>query len=166
MVFVFVPDTVNEIGVGLVSPTAELGVAPGAMVMVQLEPGARTPAHVLLDTLVPAGSPVAEGKTSLAAVVPVFVIRMTRGVPVKSVDVAVSLTLSANEDTLAEIVVFTTITVKVSGLEVIEPRAASICVLPAVSAVTKPLLPEALLTVAVPGVPDVHVTVPVMSWVE
>jgi hypothetical protein len=81
-VFVFDPDTVSAIGVGLVSPGAELGMTPGTTVTLQLEAGAKEAMHVV-EKVVPVGIGVAEGDTLVAAFMPVLVIVMIRGVPVR-----------------------------------------------------------------------------------
>jgi hypothetical protein len=137
-------------------------MTPGTTITVQLTPGAKEAVHVV-DKVVPDGIGIAEGHTLVAAFVPVLVIVMIRGVPVRLGNVPAPFTLRASQETLDASVVFTTLTARVTGVEVIEPRAAPICVLPGLTAATKPLLPEALLMVAVPGVPDVQVTVAVMS---
>ena len=132
---------------------------------VQLAAGARE--AQVVDREVPAGRDAAEGVTfNAAASVPVLVITMYRGVPVRKGEPAVLLTLSAREDGLEESVVVRTVTPSDTDAEVIEPSAAEILVRPAAAPVASPLLPTALLMVAAAGVSDDHVTVLVMFCID
>ncbi|RKP55801.1 hypothetical protein [Pararobbsia silviterrae] len=81
----FDPDAANTIGVALVSPTAALGVFPGAMVTVQLDATASVEPHVV-DVDAPVGSAGdIENAKSTTAALPVFVNVMVRGLPVSAV---------------------------------------------------------------------------------
>ena len=101
---VFAPEMLMATGTGFVSPDAALGVVPGVIVKVQLLHGAMV-SHVEL-IVVPAGRAGDKEKlTEFAALGPVFVMVMIRGVPVNAAFNAVSLTERASEETLAESVV-------------------------------------------------------------
>ncbi|RKP58623.1 hypothetical protein [Pararobbsia silviterrae] len=101
----FDPDAANTSGLALASPTPAVGVAPGVIVNVQLDPTAIVEPHVV-DVCASFGNAgVTATSKSTTAALPVFVKVRVRAVPVRAALVPISLTESTSVDALADSVV-------------------------------------------------------------
>jgi hypothetical protein len=114
-------------GMGLVSPAAALGVAPGVKVRTQALAAAMLP-QLDGDMVVPAGNAGdSVYPTDVAVALPVLVIVIVRAVPVKAGDSPVSDTATASDETLvASVVVGTRMVMAAEAVCVLSPATEKV----------------------------------------